>query len=112
MKVGYGYWHYVLLLGIIAAAAGMKDAVSAPFHHLHFPASIALAAGVALYLGGHAGFRRTIFEERWSARLLWTALAALCTVPLGVHGTAAIQLAALVLVVSVPALRGSSTSRA
>jgi len=112
VKVGYGYWHYVLLLGIIAAAAGMKDAVSAPFHHLHFPASIALAAGVALYLGGHAGFRHTIFEERWSARLLWTALAALCTVPLGVHGTAAIQLAALVLVVSVPALRGSSTSRA
>jgi len=112
VKVGYGYWHYVLLLGIIAAAAGMEDAVGAPFHHLHFPASIALAAGVALYLGGHAGFRRTIFEQRWSSRLLWAALAALATVPLGVHGTAAIQLAALVAVLSATVLRAPSTSRA
>ena len=28
VKVAYGYWHYALLLGIIATAAGMKDAVS------------------------------------------------------------------------------------
>jgi len=112
VKVGYGYWHYALLLGIIATAAGMKDAVSAPFHHLHFPAAIALAGGVALYLGGHAGFRRTIFDQRWSSRLLWAAVAALATVPLGRHGTAAIQLAALVLVLSATALRTPSTSRA
>ena len=112
VKVGYGYWHYVLLLGIIAAAAGMKDAVGAPFHHLHVPASIALAGGVALYVAGHAGFRRTLLDERWSSRLLFAALASLATVPLGLHGTAVIQLAALVLVLSVTVRRQSSTSRA
>ncbi len=112
VKVGYGYWHYGLLLGIIATAAGMKDAVGAPFHHLHVPASIALSGGVAFYLASHAGFRRTLLDERWSPRLLWGALAALATVPIGLHGTAVIQLAALVLVLSVTARRGSSTSRA
>jgi low temperature requirement protein LtrA len=110
VKVGYGYWHYALLLGIIATAAGMKDAVGAPFRHLHVPASVAIAGGVAIYLGGHAGFRRTLLDERWSPRLLWAAFAALATVPLGLHGTAALQLAALVLVLSVTVLRGSSTS--
>ena len=112
VKVAYGYWHYALLLGIIATAAGMKDAVGAPFHHLHHPAALALAGGVAIYLAGHAGFRRTLLDERWSSRLLWGALAALATVPLGLHGTAAFQLAALVLVLSVTVRRGSSTSRA
>ena len=68
--------------------------------------------GVALYLAGHAGFRRTLLEEPWSSRLLWAALAALATVPLGLHGTAAIQLSALVLVLIVTVRRGSSTSPA
>ena len=112
VKWGYGYWHYALLLGIIATAAGMKEAVGAPFHHLHIPESLTLAGGVALYLAAHAGFRRTLLDERWSARLLWAALAALATVPLGRHGTAVLQLAALVLVLSVTVRRGSSTSRA
>ena len=110
VKVAYGYWHYALLLGIISAAAGMKDAVSAPFHHVHIPASLALAGGVALYLVAHAGFRRTLLDERWSSRLLWAALAALATVPLGRHGTAVMQLAVLVLVVSATVRRGSSKS--
>ena len=84
VKVAYGYWHYALLLGIIATAAGMKDAVSAPFHHVHIPASLALAGGVALYLAGHAGVRRTLLtnggrraccgprSRRWR-RCRWTA---------------------------------------
>jgi low temperature requirement protein LtrA len=112
VKVGYGYWHYALLLGIIAAAAGMKDAVSAPFHHLHVPAALALAGGVAIYLTGHAGFRRTILDEARSSRLHGASFAALATVPLGLHGTAVLQLAALVLVVSVTVRRASATSRA
>jgi hypothetical protein len=38
---------------------------------------------VAFYLASHAGFRRTLLDERWSPRLLWGALAALATVPIG-----------------------------
>jgi low temperature requirement protein LtrA len=78
----YGWAHYVLLLGIVAAAAGIKKAVSHPVGHLTWPQALVLGAGVAVYLVGEVWFRRVLRIGRLRYRLLG-ALAMLATVPVG-----------------------------
>ena len=55
----FGYWHYGLLLAVIAVAAGLKKAIGHPFDPLEDWIAVALAAGTALYVACDAGFRRT-----------------------------------------------------
>ena len=61
---GYSYLHLVIVAGIITFAVGVKvltrDSVSAP---LPEPARLALCAGVATYLVGHAAFALRMIGE-------------------------------------------------
>ena len=94
---GFGVWHMPILLGIIAAAAGLKKAIGHPGDELHTAQALQLGGGVALFMLGDLLFRRALGlgGARWRAVAL---VAALATVPLGLAVSAAAQLAALVLV--------------
>jgi low temperature requirement protein LtrA len=96
---GFGIWHLPILLGIIAAAAGIKKVTGHPGDHLHFAQALQLGGGIALFMLGDLLFRRTlaIGSARWRSA---AALAALATVPLGVEVSAAAQLLALVVFVA------------
>jgi low temperature requirement protein LtrA len=96
--VGFGYWHYGLLLAIVLVAAGLKKAVGDPYDPLASSSAVELAAGIALFLVCDVGFRRTLGIRRGFARLA-AAGAALTTIPLGTALDAKAQIAALVAIV-------------
>ena len=56
---GFGYWHYGILLGVVALAAGVKKSIGNPYDPLAGWAAIGLAGGVALFIACEIGFRRT-----------------------------------------------------
>jgi low temperature requirement protein LtrA len=78
----YGWAHYLLLLGIVGTAAGVKKAVAHPVGHLTWAQALVLGGGVAAYLLGDVWFRRVLRIGRLRYRLL-TAAAVLVTVPVG-----------------------------
>jgi low temperature requirement protein LtrA len=92
--VGFGYWHYGLLLGVVAVAAGLKKAVGHPYEDLGGWSGLELAVGVALFTACTVGFRATL-GLRISRERLLAAAAALATIPLGVGSSALAQLLAL-----------------
>jgi low temperature requirement protein LtrA len=96
--VGFGYWHYGLLLGVVAVAAGLEEAIAGPYDPLHGWIGVELAVGTALFLACDVGFRRTLGIPRGGARLAAAAVA-LATIPLGTELAASAQLAALVALV-------------
>jgi low temperature requirement protein LtrA len=95
----FGYCHLLMLLGIIALAAGLKDAIGHAFDPLDLPHALLLAGGPALFLVGDAFFRRTLRLGPARLRVLAAALC-LATIPLGLAVSALVQLAALVLVLA------------
>jgi low temperature requirement protein LtrA len=92
--VGFGYWHYGILLGVVAIAAGLKKALGDPYGELDGWIAVSLAAGVTLFVACDVGFRRTLGIPGGAARLVAAALA-LATIPLGTAVGAAAQIAAL-----------------
>jgi len=74
----YTYIHYVIVAGIVGFAVGSKEVVAHPTHHLPSAAGVALCAGVAVYLLGHALFRfrmtRTIGRHHLTAAAASAAL--------------------------------------
>ena len=113
----FGYWHYGLLLGIVAVAAGLKKAVGDPYEPLDAWIAAELAGGTALFVACEVGFRRTLGLGRSKVRLVAGA-AALATIPLGTELAATAQVAALASIVAVALvvegswLRRSQTSQA
>jgi low temperature requirement protein LtrA len=97
--IAFGYWHYGLLLGVVAIAAGMKKAVGDPYDPLVGWIGIELGVGVALFVVCTVGFRTTLGLGVSRARLV-SAVAALATIPLGTEWSAAAQLGALMLIVA------------
>ena len=95
----FGYWHIPLLLGVIAAAAGIKKVTGHPGEHLHTAQALQLAGGIALFMLGSALFRRTLDIGPAQYRLAALVLA-LATIPLGLAVSAAAQLTALVVLVA------------
>jgi len=95
---GFYHWHLLILLGVIALASALEQAIGHPLESLSAARSLALGAGVACFLVGDVLFRRTlgIGDSRW--RLTAAALA-LATVPLGPEISAVAELAALFAVV-------------
>jgi low temperature requirement protein LtrA len=90
------YWaHLLLLLGIVADAAALEEAIAHAFDPLEFALALALAGGTALFLIGHAAFRRILGLPLHPWRALAVALA-LATIPLGTEASALAQLATLV----------------
>jgi low temperature requirement protein LtrA len=91
----FGYCHLPILLGIIAVAAAVHEAIGQAFDELVMARSLTLAGGVAVYLVGDALFRHSlgIGRSRWR---LACAVAAPLTIPLGTSIAAELQVAALV----------------
>ena len=97
--VGFGYWHYGILLGIVAVASGLKNAVGHPYDPLDTWIAVALAAGVVLFILCDVGFRRTFGIERNDARLIAAPLL-LATIPLGTEADAVAQIGALAAILA------------
>jgi low temperature requirement protein LtrA len=96
---GFGYWHYGIILGIVAVAAGLKKAIGAPYDPLDGWIAVGLGAGAALFILCDVGFRRTFGIARSRVRVA-TALAALATTPLGTELSATAQVGALAAIVA------------
>lgn len=56
----YSYLHLTIVAGIVILAVGQRTAVAAPGASLPNPARLAFCGGAALYLVGHAAFRRRL----------------------------------------------------
>jgi low temperature requirement protein LtrA len=99
---GWGYAHYVMLLGVVVLAAGIKKTVGHAFEPLHWGEAIALAGGVAMYQLGHAAFLWRLGIDGRLHRVV-AAVAVLATIPLG-HVVAVAQLAAIPLIMAAAAI--------
>jgi low temperature requirement protein LtrA len=93
-NVAYYWAHLLILLGIVCDAAALERAIGHAFDPLDFARALALGGGTALYLVGHAFFRRVLDLPFRPWRALAAALA-LATIPLGTEASALAQLAAL-----------------
>ncbi|WP_433377054.1 low temperature requirement protein A [Actinoplanes sp. CA-142083] len=98
----WGYAHYVILLGIIVAAVGIKKTVGHAFEALHWDAALVLSGGLALYLVGHAAFL-ALLRLRGVLHRLAAAAVILATIPLG-HMLAIAQLVAIALIMTAAAI--------
>jgi low temperature requirement protein LtrA len=98
----WGYAHYLMLLGIVILAVGIKKTVGHAFEELHWDAALALSGGVAIYLLGHAMFV-ALTRLRGVYHRLVAALLILAVIPLG-HMVAIVQLAAILLIMIATAI--------
>ena len=96
---GFGYWHYGLILGVVAVAAGLKKAIGDPYDPLDAWIALELASGAALFVACDVGFRRTLGVPRSAIRLV-AAVAALLTIPVGSELSAAAQVGALAAIMA------------
>jgi low temperature requirement protein LtrA len=96
---GFGYWHFGILLGIVAVAAGLKKAIGDPYDPLNGWIATELAVGTALFIACDIGFRRTFGIARNNIRLM-AAGAVLATIPLGIVFSAAAQVGAIATLVA------------
>ncbi|MDI9883643.1 low temperature requirement protein A [Streptomyces sp. HNM0645] len=106
----YNYAHIPLLLGVLVFAAGVKKM---PGHALE-PATTAgalyVGVGLALFLCGHAWFRRVLrLGGPWLRAA--AAAAALATVPLGLFTAAPTQLAATAAALCLAVALGNRVQR-
>ncbi|MBA2240211.1 MAG: low temperature requirement protein A [Solirubrobacterales bacterium] len=104
----FGYWHMLILLGVVAAASALKETTAHPFDPLPEAQALALGGGVAVFLLGEALFRATLSMPSIASRGL-TALLALASVPIGLELSAAAQLT--LLIVLLVAMLGLEYSR-
>lgn len=101
----FGYWHYGLLLAVIAVAAGIKKSIETPFDAVDTWIALALAAGTALYVACDAGFRHTFAITRNRAALAVAPLL-LVTIPLGTEVGPAAQIAAITALLGAALMAG------
>jgi low temperature requirement protein LtrA len=95
----YFYPYIPMLLGIVAIAAGLKDALSRPEATLATGPGLALAGGVLLFLAGDVKFRHALgFSVSWCR--VAAAVAALAAWPVAVAGAATAAIALLTVIVA------------
>jgi low temperature requirement protein LtrA len=96
----YFYPYIAMLLGVVALASGVKQAIVNPGSTLPAGPCVALGCGVALFLAGTAAVRRALRTGAIRYRL---AAAAVClAVPaLGVTASAAAEMVLLTVIVAV-----------
>jgi low temperature requirement protein LtrA len=94
----FGYWHFVLLLGVIAVAAAEKTVIARPFDALELAQGVALGGGVAAYLLGDVLFRHSLAIGAAGWRAV-AAVLAVATIPLALVA-AVLQLTVLVAVLA------------
>ena len=95
----YFYAYIPMLLGIVTLAAGVKDAIGHPGATLPYPACLALAGGVALYLAGDAAFRHALHIGT-QRHLAVAVVAALVATLAGLWFSVTAELALLTVIVS------------
>jgi low temperature requirement protein LtrA len=100
----FGYAHYLLLLGIVCLAVGLKKATGHAYDPLADGQALVLAGGVGLFLIADAWFRRILRIGTGPARAAGAVLA-LATIPLGTGIAAIAQVVALAVVVAISARR-------
>ena len=93
------YAYIPVLLGIVAVAAGVKRAIGHAGSSLPYPACLALAGGVALYLAGDVAFRHALRIGVWRYRAA-AAVAALAAAAVGTWFSVAAEIALLTLIVA------------
>lgn len=91
---GYFFAFLVVLIGVVAVAAGVKESVGHLAERLEPFAAGTLALGVALFLVGEVAFRFAMGIRPVRLRLV-AAAAAAATAPLGASVGAAVQLGSL-----------------
>jgi low temperature requirement protein LtrA len=92
----WGYGHLVLLLGIIALAAGQHEVIAHPGEALKDGYAAALGGGLAVYFAGDLAFRRLIGMP-FSAWRAGVVVLGLLSIPVGTKATATTQLAMLAI---------------
>jgi low temperature requirement protein LtrA len=97
--LAFGYWHYGLVLGIVAVAAGLKKAIGDPYDPLGWWIAVELAAGVLLFLACDVGFRRTLGIAGGGVRVCAAAVAA-PTIVIGAELSAAAQIGVLAAIIA------------
>jgi low temperature requirement protein LtrA len=108
----FGYWHYGLLLGVVAVAAGLKKAIGDPYDPLGDVIAVELGVGAALFLACDVGFRRTLGLTRSEIRLAAAAFM-VATIPIGTELSGAAQVGALAAIAALAlAVEGSRFGRA
>ena len=95
---GYFFAYIPILLGVIAAAAGVERSIGGATDRLDLASAVFLAVGVAMFLLGDVSFRRVMGIRPVGARAL-AAVAAAATVALGLGVAAVAQLVGLVVIV-------------
>jgi low temperature requirement protein LtrA len=96
---GYFFAFIPMLLGIVAAAAGIHEAIAHPDEPLSDGAAIALAVGIAVFFAGDVVYRRELRAGPLAPPAA-IAVLALPSIPLGTAVSAQTQLIALVAVVA------------
>ena len=95
----FGYWHLLILLGIISISTALKETTAHPFDELETAKALALGGGVAIFLIGEALFRQTLAMGAARGRAL-AALIALATIPIGASASATAQLVILLVLLT------------
>jgi len=101
---GFFYSFILMLLGIVALAAGMEHAISHAMHPNKLSYALLLSAGSALYLLGGVIFRVTIQASPIRYRLI-AVLFVLVSALLGIYTTSLLQLGALVCIFALMLIR-------
>ena len=95
----FGYWHFPLLIGIVAIASVEREAIARPFEELSWARAAILAAGVGVFLAGDVLFRRALRLPTAAARIA-VALLTAATAPVGATVSAFAQIAVLVVLLA------------
>ncbi|PEO39948.1 low temperature requirement protein A [Bacillus wiedmannii] len=93
----FGYAHYVLILGVIVLAVGVKKTLHHPFDSLNFFEAFSFGLGVTLFILGNLWFYRTLLFIKRLPHII-SALAALVTIIFGLH-YAILQLFLLICII-------------
>jgi low temperature requirement protein LtrA len=80
--LAFGYWHLLMLLGIVAVASAERHATGHALSGLSWARAAILAGGVAVYCAGDALFRRELRLGRPRVRAVAAALV-LTAIPIG-----------------------------
>jgi low temperature requirement protein LtrA len=95
--LAFGFWHLLMLLGILAVASAERHAAEHAFARLSWWRAAILAGGVAVYCLGNVLFRRELSLGRIRLRTA-AALLAVATAPVGAWVSPFAELLALVAV--------------
>jgi low temperature requirement protein LtrA len=99
----YGYLHFLLLFGVVLAAAGLKKAIPDPLGQFSGSTALVLAAGTAVYVAADAGMLRLLGI---AGHLVFAvaAVVVFATIPVGTAISAAAQVAVLAAILATAVL--------